>query len=80
MLSGAPVIGTDLRASAALVIAGLAAEGKTTIKGLNHLDRGYDRLDMKLQQLGAKIIRVNEASADAELCTNNSNSPASASI
>ncbi|TAE59510.1 MAG: UDP-N-acetylglucosamine 1-carboxyvinyltransferase [Nostocales cyanobacterium] len=61
MLSGAPVIGTDLRASAALVIAGLAAEGQTSIQGLNHLDRGYDRLDMKLQQLGAKILRVNEA-------------------
>ncbi|NES99120.1 MAG: UDP-N-acetylglucosamine 1-carboxyvinyltransferase [Sphaerospermopsis sp. SIO1G2] len=63
MLSGAPVIGTDLRASAALVIAGLAAEGKTSIQGLHHLDRGYDRLDIKLQQLGAKIMRVNETSA-----------------
>ncbi len=66
-LSGAPVLGTDLRASAALVIAGLAAEGKTTIQGLQHLDRGYDRLDVKLQQLGAKILRVGEASADAEI-------------
>ncbi|ACC84019.1 UDP-N-acetylglucosamine 1-carboxyvinyltransferase [Nostoc punctiforme PCC 73102] len=65
-LSGAPVLGTDLRASAALVIAGLAAEGQTTIQGLQHLDRGYDRLDMKLQQLGAKILRVGETSADAE--------------
>ncbi|MFM7406010.1 MAG: UDP-N-acetylglucosamine 1-carboxyvinyltransferase [Cuspidothrix sp.] len=61
-LSGAPVIGTDLRASAALVMAGLAASGTTTVQGLQHLDRGYDRLDMKLQQLGAKIIRVNETS------------------
>ncbi|HYX18743.1 MAG TPA: UDP-N-acetylglucosamine 1-carboxyvinyltransferase [Nostoc sp.] len=68
-LSGAPVLGTDLRASAALVIAGLAAEGKTTIQGLQHLDRGYDRLDMKLQQLGAKILRVGEASADAEIAS-----------
>jgi UDP-N-acetylglucosamine 1-carboxyvinyltransferase len=59
MLSGAPVIGTDLRASAALVIAGLAASGTTTVQGLHHLDRGYDRLDLKLQQLGAKIIRKN---------------------
>ncbi len=58
ILSGAPVIGTDLRASAALVLAGLAAEGKTTVQGLSHLDRGYDRLDIKLQQLGAKIIRL----------------------
>lgn len=59
-LSGAPVLATDLRAGAALVIAGLAADGLTTIQGLRHLDRGYDRLDMKLQQLGAKIVRVNE--------------------
>jgi UDP-N-acetylglucosamine 1-carboxyvinyltransferase len=66
-LSGAPVLGTDLRASAALVIAGLAAEGQTTIQGLQHLDRGYDRLDAKLQQLGAKILRVGETSADAEI-------------
>lgn len=66
-LSGAPVLGTDLRASAALVIAGLAAEGQTTIQGLQHLDRGYDRLDMKLQQLGAKILRVGETPTDAEI-------------
>lgn len=68
-LSGAPVLGTDLRASAALVIAGLAAEGQTTIQGLQHLDRGYDRLDMKLQQLGAKILRVGETSTDAEIAS-----------
>lgn len=68
-LSGAPVLGTDLRASAALVIAGLAAEGQTTIQGLQHLDRGYDRLDVKLQQLGAKILRVGETSADAEIAS-----------
>lgn len=67
-LSGAPVLGTDLRASAALVIAGLAAEGQTTIQGLQHLDRGYDRLDVKLQQLGAKILRVGETS-DAEIAS-----------
>jgi UDP-N-acetylglucosamine 1-carboxyvinyltransferase len=67
MLSGAPVLGTDLRASAALVLAGLAAEGKTTIQGLHHLDRGYDRLDMKLQQLGAKILRVSETPTDAPI-------------
>ncbi len=62
-LSGAPVVGTDLRASAALVIAGLAAEGTTIMKGLQFLDRGYDRMDIKLQQLGAKIKRLNEAEA-----------------
>ncbi len=66
-LSGAPVLGTDLRASAALVLAGLAAEGQTTIQGLQHLDRGYDRLDAKLQQLGAKILRVGEVSTDAQI-------------
>jgi UDP-N-acetylglucosamine 1-carboxyvinyltransferase len=78
-LSGAPVLGTDLRASAALVVAGLAAEGKTTIQGLHHLDRGYDRLDMKLQQLGAKILRVNEVPTDAELPAIASNPQASIS-
>ncbi len=78
-LSGAPVLGTDLRASAALVVAGLAAEGKTTIQGLHHLDRGYDRLDLKLQQLGAKILRVNETPTDAELPAIASNPQASIS-
>lgn len=58
MLSGAPVVATDLRASAALVLAGLAAEGTTRIEGLHHMDRGYERLDLKLQQLGAKLQRV----------------------
>jgi UDP-N-acetylglucosamine 1-carboxyvinyltransferase len=48
---------TDLRASAALVLAGLAAEGRTIVKGLQHLDRGYECLDEKLSQLGAKICR-----------------------
>jgi UDP-N-acetylglucosamine 1-carboxyvinyltransferase len=63
MLSGAPVVGTDLRASAALVIAGLAAQGTTIMKGLQFLDRGYDRMDIKLQQLGAKIKRLSEVEA-----------------
>ena len=57
-LSGAPVVATDLRASAALVLAGLAAEGKTTLQGLHHLDRGYEQLELKLQQLGAKLQRL----------------------
>jgi UDP-N-acetylglucosamine 1-carboxyvinyltransferase len=56
-LSGAPVMGSDLRASAALVIAALAAEGTTQIQGLQHLDRGYQNLEGKLQRLGAKIQR-----------------------
>ena len=65
LLSGAPVVATDLRASAALVLAALAAEGKTTIQGLHHLDRGYDNLEGKLRQLGAKLQRVQEE-ADVE--------------
>lgn len=62
MLSGAPVIATDLRASAALVLAGLAADGVTTISSLQHLDRGYEQLEVKLQKLGAKLQRVKEGS------------------
>jgi UDP-N-acetylglucosamine 1-carboxyvinyltransferase len=58
-LSGAPLMATDLRASAALVLAGLAAEGKTTIQCLQHLDRGYDDLEGKLQKVGAKLSRIN---------------------
>lgn len=57
-LSGAPVMATDLRASAALVLAGLAADGVTIVRGLHHLDRGYENLEGKLRQLGAKLERV----------------------
>lgn len=60
VLSGAKVMATDLRASASLVLAGLAAEGITEISRVYHLDRGYDRLDEKLSNLGAKIQRVKE--------------------
>jgi len=56
-LTGAPVMATDLRASASLIIAGLVAKGKTTLSRVYHLDRGYERLEEKLQQLGAKIYR-----------------------
>ncbi len=63
-LSGAPVVATDLRASAALVLAGLAAEGETIIQGLQHLDRGYENLEQKLQRLGAEIERI-QHSADS---------------
>jgi UDP-N-acetylglucosamine 1-carboxyvinyltransferase len=55
---GAPVMATDLRASASLVIAGLAAEGKTLIERIYHLDRGYDRMEVKLSAIGAQIERV----------------------
>jgi UDP-N-acetylglucosamine 1-carboxyvinyltransferase len=57
-LSGAPVQGTDLRASAAMVLAGLAAEGTTTVRGLEYLDRGYSQLEQKLNAVGAKIERI----------------------
>ncbi|AFY39378.1 UDP-N-acetylglucosamine 1-carboxyvinyltransferase [[Leptolyngbya] sp. PCC 7376] len=57
-LSGAPVMATDLRASAALVLAGLAAEGTTTMHGIHHMDRGYDDLEGKFKALGAKIERL----------------------
>lgn len=58
VLSGAPVVASDLRASAALVLAGLAAGGVTTIQGLHHLDRGYDNLEGKLLGVGARLQRV----------------------
>jgi UDP-N-acetylglucosamine 1-carboxyvinyltransferase len=57
-LSGAPVSGTDLRASAALVVAALAAEGQTTISGLQYLDRGYENIEAKLRGLGARVERI----------------------
>ena len=58
VLQGAPVMATDLRASASLVLAGLRAEGKTTVGRVYHLDRGYDGLEGKLASLGARIRRV----------------------
>jgi UDP-N-acetylglucosamine 1-carboxyvinyltransferase len=59
-LYGAEVMATDLRASSALVLAGLMAEGITKIRRIYHLDRGYDNLEGKLSQLGAKIVRKKE--------------------
>ncbi len=60
LLTGAPVMASDLRASAGLVLAGLAADGETTVSRVYHLDRGYERLEEKFQALGAKIERVRE--------------------
>ncbi len=57
-LSGAPVMASDLRASAALVLAALAADGPTEISRVYHIDRGYERIDKKLNKLGARIERV----------------------
>jgi UDP-N-acetylglucosamine 1-carboxyvinyltransferase len=59
-LSGAPVMASDLRASAALVIAGLAAKGSTQVNRVYHLDRGYENIDGKLRQLGARVERAEE--------------------
>jgi UDP-N-acetylglucosamine 1-carboxyvinyltransferase len=57
-LVGAPVMATDLRASASLVIAAMAAEGQTVIDRIYHLDRGYDRMEVKLSAVGADIVRL----------------------
>jgi UDP-N-acetylglucosamine 1-carboxyvinyltransferase len=57
-LIGAPVMATDLRASASLVIAGLAAKGETLVDRIYHLDRGYDRMEVKLSAVGANITRI----------------------
>ncbi|MEM9771897.1 MAG: UDP-N-acetylglucosamine 1-carboxyvinyltransferase [Cyanobacteria bacterium P01_D01_bin.73] len=72
-LSGAPVTATDLRASAALILAGLAARGTTIVQELKHLDRGYENIEKKLQGVGAEIRRVaapdglaDEGASDAE--------------
>jgi UDP-N-acetylglucosamine 1-carboxyvinyltransferase len=60
-LSGARVMATDLRASASLVIAGLVAEGETVIDRVYHLDRGYEAMEQKLSELGARIARTGAA-------------------
>lgn len=60
LLTGAPVMASDLRASAGLILAGLAAEGETIVSRVYHLDRGYERLEEKFQALGAQIERVRE--------------------
>ena len=57
-LRGAPVMATDLRASASLVIAAMAADGLTVIERIYHLDRGYDRMEVKLSAVGADIVRI----------------------
>jgi UDP-N-acetylglucosamine 1-carboxyvinyltransferase len=58
MLEGATVMATDLRASASLVIAGLVAQGETVVDRIYHLDRGYERIEAKLTQIGANIRRI----------------------
>ena len=60
-LSGAKIQASDLRASASLVLAGLAAEGETLIDRVYHIDRGYERIEAKLNRVGAKIARISES-------------------
>jgi UDP-N-acetylglucosamine 1-carboxyvinyltransferase len=62
-LTGAPVLASDLRASASLVLAGLVAHGETTIERVYHIDRGYERIETKLRAVGANIQRVRESVA-----------------
>jgi len=57
-LRGAPVMATDLRASVGLVLAGLAAEGETTVNRVYHLDRGFEQIEEKLSGVGARIERI----------------------
>jgi UDP-N-acetylglucosamine 1-carboxyvinyltransferase len=59
-LKGAQLMATDLRASASLIVAALAAEGQTTVNRIYHLDRGYDRIEEKLRNIGADIRREKE--------------------
>jgi UDP-N-acetylglucosamine 1-carboxyvinyltransferase len=63
-LSGAPVMASDLRASAALVLAGLVAEGRTEVRRIYHLDRGYEHLDRKLRRLGGRIRRTEQPAGE----------------
>jgi UDP-N-acetylglucosamine 1-carboxyvinyltransferase len=60
-LAGARVMATDLRASASLVLAGLVAEGETTVDRIYHLDRGYEAMEAKLVRLGARVERIASA-------------------
>ena len=66
-LSGAPVMASDLRASAALILAGLAASGETWVQRLYHLDRGYERFEERLRSLGADIVRLPQSEMPSSL-------------
>ena len=57
-LTGAPVMATDLRASASLILSGLVAKGETEVQRIYHIDRGYELIEEKLAALGAKIRRI----------------------
>jgi UDP-N-acetylglucosamine 1-carboxyvinyltransferase len=68
-LTGAQVSAPDLRAGAALVLAGLVAEGETEVAGLEHIDRGYDSLVEKLSNLGADMIRWDRENPERLICS-----------
>lgn len=68
-LKGAPVMASDLRASAALILAGLAAEGETWVQRIYHLDRGYDSFEKKLQSLGGNVERIPESNLPKSFST-----------
>ena len=70
-LTGAPVMASDLRASAALILAGLAAEGETWVQRIYHLDRGYEKFEHKLQKLGAKVERLPESELPKSISSTN---------
>jgi UDP-N-acetylglucosamine 1-carboxyvinyltransferase len=65
--SGAPVMASDLRASAALILAGLASNNTTWVQRIYHLDRGYESFEQKLSALGAKIERLSEKEIPSDL-------------
>ena len=69
-LSGAPVMASDLRASAALVLAGLAAGGETWVQRIYHLDRGYEKFEVQLARLGADIVRLRDTDMPTEFLFN----------
>jgi UDP-N-acetylglucosamine 1-carboxyvinyltransferase len=60
-LTGAPIQASDLRASASLVLAGLVAEGETVIERVYHIDRGYEKIETKLREVGAQIERIRQS-------------------
>ncbi len=66
-LSGAPVMASDLRASAALILAAMAAQGETWIQRIYHLDRGYEKFEEKLTGIGARIERLSDRDMPKEL-------------
>ena len=70
-LTGAPVMASDLRASAALILAGLAAAGETWVQRIYHLDRGYENFEQKLGKLGAQVERLPESELPKSISSSN---------